>query len=600
MVRWYSPSQLLDTGSRVAASFLFARYDDARLTEALFDRGGAPFLDFRDPQSGLTGSGAGDFWIDFVADAGDGWDPAYAVASAVAQPKLRVSGPAASGAAGAGMGAPVVPVDLPGASLLVFGGDQVYPTPSRQAYRERLEEVYRAAFCGAASTPTVVAIPGNHDWYDNLASFARLFCTQRSFGGCPTRQRRSYFAARLPHGWWLLGADYQLGADLDGPQVDYFKEVAALMGPGDRVILCTPEPSWTLNTVYQSDGGASDHNRRFLTRLLGHRVVLHLAGDLHHYRRHAHPHTGVQMITAGGGGAFLHPTHGPDVRKLSDGSLEQASFPSSRTTWRLTFLNLAFPWFNPTFGLITASIYTLFVWIMLEATAAGNPRDPLDLLWRLPFSAGGSLLAIALLAGVVLFTDTHSRLHRVIGGLLHGAAHLAAASTLAWLAHLASSSDVLPVAAHRLLMLAGVFAGGWIVGAVLLGLYLLVSLNVFSRHADHAFSSLRLKGWKSFVRLKLASDGSLSIYPIGLRRVPRTRGEAFRAEPEILSGDRGLISLFPDRLKPELIEAPVRITPDRRDHAGHLKADARVAASSPPVHEPPARPWYMGLNGRIG
>jgi hypothetical protein len=32
-----------------------------------------------------------DFWLDYVADLGDGWNPTYAVAQAVAQPALEVA-----------------------------------------------------------------------------------------------------------------------------------------------------------------------------------------------------------------------------------------------------------------------------------------------------------------------------------------------------------------------------------------------------------------------------------------------------------------------------------------------------------------------------
>src|SRR5918912_1268941 len=135
--------------------------------------------------------------------------------------------------------------------VLVFGGDEVYPAPSRSEYEARLVQPYAAAFAAAGATlPDVFAIPGNHDWYDGLVAFTRLFCTGRRFAGCPTRQSRSYFALRLPHGWWLLGTDVQLGFDIDAPQVEYFKRVAAQMAPEDRVILCNAEPGWIYAKLY--------------------------------------------------------------------------------------------------------------------------------------------------------------------------------------------------------------------------------------------------------------------------------------------------------------------------------------------------------------
>ncbi len=63
------------------------------------------------------------------------------------------------------------------------------------------------------------------------------------------------------------------------------------------------------------------------------------------------------------------------------------------------------------------------------------------------------------------------------------------------------------------------FGLGWLVAPTLLGLYLLVSLNLFGTHHNEAFSSLRITGYKNFLRFHIAKDGTLEIYPIGLERV---------------------------------------------------------------------------------
>jgi hypothetical protein len=68
-----------------------------------------------------------------------------------------------------------------------------------------------------------------------------------------------------------------------------------------------------------------------------------------------------------------------------------------------------------------------------------------------------------------------------------------------------------------------VFLGGWVVSSFIMGLYLYVSLNIFRRHSTEAFSSLRIKDWKNFLRLHIAADGKLTIYAIGLRKVGRTQ-----------------------------------------------------------------------------
>ena len=104
--------------------------------------------------------------------------------------------------------------------------------------------------------PHVYAIPGNHDWYDGLSTFTRLFCSDiggRRFAGWWTRQRRSYFVIKLPHDWWLVGSDGQLQSDLDVPQIEHFREIArAHMKSGDKVILCLAQPVWIYAEKYRS------------------------------------------------------------------------------------------------------------------------------------------------------------------------------------------------------------------------------------------------------------------------------------------------------------------------------------------------------------
>ncbi|MGG7380883.1 hypothetical protein ACQ7B2_19805, partial [Escherichia coli] len=63
-----------------------------------------------------------ELWLDYVADVGDGFDATYSIAYLLAQPSLNLGG-----------------ISLPRGQALVMGGDQVYPTGSAQAYRERCE-----------------------------------------------------------------------------------------------------------------------------------------------------------------------------------------------------------------------------------------------------------------------------------------------------------------------------------------------------------------------------------------------------------------------------------------------------------------------------
>jgi hypothetical protein len=97
--------------------------------------------------------------------------------------------------------------------VLVLGGDQVYPTATRDEYENRFSGPYEAALPWAppGERPRMFAVPGNHDWYDGLTSYMRLFCQQRWIGGWQTRQTRSYFALKLPQRWWLLGTRHPAG-----------------------------------------------------------------------------------------------------------------------------------------------------------------------------------------------------------------------------------------------------------------------------------------------------------------------------------------------------------------------------------------------------
>ena len=95
---------------------VFGRHSDTRLIEALSSQPQDVF-DYRDHQ--------GEFWLDYVADVGDGWNSTYAVASAIAAQSM---------------------LDTRAGQVLVMGGDEVYPYPSRNAYARRTETPYREAF----------------------------------------------------------------------------------------------------------------------------------------------------------------------------------------------------------------------------------------------------------------------------------------------------------------------------------------------------------------------------------------------------------------------------------------------------------------------
>jgi hypothetical protein len=555
MVGWYDPPQLLRTAGQVVVSTIFGRHADYRLIEALYDD--PEHLPEDDPEHFILDySHHKEFWLDYIADLGEGWNSTYAVAYHSSRPKLELTWDNNLYITARGQ-------------VLMFGGDEVYPTAGRTAYKERTFQPYECAYHGDTARPDMLAIPGNHDWYDSLVAFTRYFIDKDEIARFRTPQLRSYFAMKLPQGWWLLALDTQLTSYIDGPQVKYFQLVANQIPDGDSIIICNSEPTWIYEAQYQRyDPTVNDRNLDFVEKevLKGKSVQVFLAGDLHHYRRYA-ANDGTQKITAGGGGAFLHPTHGWHVNEITETLppgqahaartfVHQASWPSVSVSRTLAFRNCLFPLVNWKFGMVPATLYLLTAWSVMAKV--GDTADVtvaasrvLEKLLLTPFPI---FWTAVLFLGFFLFTDTYAKWYRWTAGTVHALLQIAATFFIGWGASYAAITTLgLAFQTPEQLLLTGslIFLGGWIVGSLLLGLYLLVSLNVFGRHLNEAFSSLRIEDWKHFLRLHIDEAGRLTIYPIGIRHVPKAWKESTQdSGPRYESDD-------PRATRPELMEAPI-------------------------------------------
>jgi hypothetical protein len=83
------------------------------------------------------------------------------------------------------------------------------------------------------------------------------------------------------------------------------------------------------------------------------------------------------------------------------------------------------------------------------------------------------------------------------------------------------------------------------------GVYLLISVNVFGRHSEEAFSALRIQDYKNFLRLHIDRTGTLTIWPIKIERVPRHWRNRTDADPTASQYvPEGPLTL-------ELIESPI-------------------------------------------
>jgi hypothetical protein len=405
------------------------------------------------------------------------------------------------------------------------------------------------------------------------------------------------------------------------------------------VILCHAEPHWIRATQYAGmDPTYNESNLQLLEKRLGKDVAVFIAGDLHHYRRHEALDQSTQKITAGGGGAFLHPTHvgirGKKLDRIVERGLNEPSegsksdkkrrgqkpveprqdrifelkkcFPPEEVSRKLCWRNLIFPYLKGngswTFGFVTAVLYLLTT--LSVVARIDDPR-----IQAVQYTLGGitgtaiytlvtsppTLLFVTLtVLGFIFFTDTHSLPYRIIMGGAHAIAHVLAAFAIAllcvsfvagistpdsWRFPIPLGGYYFNVDARMLLAALMIFIGGYVLGSFIMGLYLLISLNVFGRHSNEAFSSLAIQDWKNFLRLHIDKNGDLTIYPIGIRRVPRqwkARGKG-ETGPELVSDD-------PRASEPELIEPPIVMKKAQTENGTGVKASAE---SSEAYAQPP-------------
>ena len=549
MVGWYDPRQLIRTAFEVFISTIFGKHADRRIIEALSDAEDLKEKFYYD----FSTENKNEQWIDYISDVGDGFDSTYTMAYHLARPQLDV----ATSADDQNL------YSTKQGEILIFGGDEVYPTASMKAYNERLIQPYKTAFSGKDSLkPSIFAIPGNHDWYDSLISFSRVFCEGLNLFGTRTMQNRSYFALKLIKGWWLFGTDMQLGSSLDKPQIEYFSKVMENLQPDDRIILCNAEPHWIYSTLYKNDPNFDNRNMGYFEgHILQNKVAVFIAGDRHYYRRHENSKNGRQKITAGGGAAFLHPTHSESVEQIGkrDKYDLKMSFPDSETSKKLGWFNLLFPFYNPWFGFVTGILYLLTARAFLSDIGGYKlsrfSQASETVIHDALVQSVSIYWVLAIFIGFLIFTDTYSKIYRFVAGPIHGFVHLLAVFFISWgVTFIISGGQGINFDSNIQLLFSGfiIFISGWIIGSFIMGIYLFISLNIFSHHHNEAFSSLKIADYKNFIRMQINECGDLIIYPIGVKKVVRKwkNNSTLNHAPRIIPDDRRAT-------KPELIESPI-------------------------------------------
>jgi hypothetical protein len=534
-VRWFSPSTLARAATKVVLSAAFGDYLDKREMESTLK---ADVL--------TAGVGAEDVWIDFIADTADGFDQTYSVAWCAAQRNIEPIGPDKQRR------------KLPRAQLVVFGGDEVYPYATPKEYEDRFSGPYLAALPWTEPDPSrhneghpsMLAIPGNHDWYDGLTGFMRLFAQGDWIGGRKLEQKRSYFAVDLPGPFWLWGIDIQSDNYVDAAQIAYFKAAAETMVKNDdnALILCTAKPSWT-EVVDSKD---AYRNLAFVERTLvpdSTRTILMLSGDKHHYARYEavkDTATGPRTrVTAGGGGAFLSTTQKLDrelevPKPRTDSNPKTAEtepfelecrYPdlkqSRRLNGRIFLLGLR----NPSFTVIPAILYILLFFATVSRLASQDNNGDIRVAPE-PWNFRDILLSqvglapLALIFGVAAVLAAFcivpkrvptwlSRPLRGFAGLVQTGCHVAAQAAITMVCvHYFS-----PLTGWRVLLCV-VLVGlvGAVVGSFIFAAFLFLWFTLFSWNSTEAFSSFRYTGYKNFLRIHV-TEKAVTVYPIGIDKI---------------------------------------------------------------------------------
>lgn len=537
-VSWFDVRQLSATALMTLSSTIIGSMSGRRELMAALEPHAQAHFDLAQKDS---------VWIDYIADCGDGWNASHSVAWLAGRDALLLADdgtptaqmPSADCRKEVELHEAPGHVLLPAGEALILGGDEVYPTASSRGYKERLEGPMRSARFFQPGGREVYAIPGNHDWYDGLTSFIRLFCQTTAFrrwlGAWQTRQRRSYFALGLPHGWWLWGLDLALEDDLDPPQYDYFHAQANKLKPGDQLILAAPTPIWLALRQGSDDASKRLDKLEMVMKLAldrGAAIPLIVTGDSHFYAHHVGRSDGKKRdyVVCGGGGAFTLGTgQVPSHFTTADGgdANEQTLFPTREESRRLRRGLYSFPFLNATFSATLAAIQLIALWLLQfrelsSGGAVGFGTFACGILVALGHSPGAIIWLLLLTAGFCAFGVSGARGDKssfVAGaiGLIHGLIQSIAALALLWVAlqlghghggliRCATYGAALPVAGLAL---------GW-----LFALYLALTHWIAGMHNLEVYSAQALESWKCFLRIRIDRTGA-TVYPIGLLRSAR-------------------------------------------------------------------------------
>jgi hypothetical protein len=480
-------------------------------------------------------------WIDFVADTGDDHDVSLAVGRMLFA-EYELSGDQ--------------PRRLPRGDILVFGGDIAYPASTTYETERRLLRPWNHVLHGKAEDGrrrVVLGIPGNHEWYDGLDGFGRLFrrsaledfaepapereisvvpsvdsFSERAKGGLqrllhldefdeslhmveetvesiaafllrsttrrPSRLTLAGYTAVQEASYWALALAPGLdlwGVDRQLRDADFRQRVffAQRRAEAQPHKFVLVAPDPALAYGEPNEPGMKILEACHFS--LASDKLLYLTGDSHHYERRTVADS--THVIAGGGGAFVHGTR---IHRDSNGASPQCVYPDRRTSLRLALgmpLRLALG----TAGFLPHGVFALLAVIEIIAFRHG------------PVTGGLTVASVTLIAAICLSFAIRARLERpaatwtvaILFGLILGLTPLGLRSAL---------SGALPWMGDYM----AVALGNAVLGSLTLGIFLLVLILTGLEH-QQGFAALGHPGFRHFVRLCVHPGGKVEGFVIG-------------------------------------------------------------------------------------
>jgi hypothetical protein len=229
-----------------------------------------------------------------------------------------------------------------GTSFMIISSDVIYPIGSINDYPDKFFRPYQD-YPGP-----IYALPGNHDWYDGLGGFMRIFCDTTGqpaprwrgplgrIAGLLWRRPEAADEEKLDAGralraepgqqatqpgpYWVIdtpalrivGIDPGIQGNLDADQGAWLRRVSA--GPKPKLLI-TGKPLIVDNERHPGvirEGKPPYPTVDEVVTDPAHNYVAAIGGDIHNYQRYPvqlPDGRTIQYVVAGGGGAFMHATH---------------------------------------------------------------------------------------------------------------------------------------------------------------------------------------------------------------------------------------------------------------------------------------------------